>query len=336
MQSVAQLVQRNLLRSVSRASEVLRGIDVVFRDDNFIVVNKPFDLVTQAEGCDDTVERVVERVCAVPKVWFPHQLDYATSGVICLALSAAAAAFAGEHFSGRSARKEYRALVFGHVPVGTILIDAEIAPWDGPVEIVPRGREGQAVDFRQSVGTASNPGKPSQTRVVCLECGYFLGHAASRVALFPLTGRRHQLRVHCLHAGFPIIGDGSYSRLPPVEIGDSNSPGGSLLPVPSRETATADGLASANAPLIDLSNVRMMLHAHSLAFTVASSEKRSKKRQRVLESITTQSATWTTLDPFEDVLLHSTPPAAVQAQFVQKMGKGCSVVPFDSRDAADT
>jgi tRNA pseudouridine32 synthase / 23S rRNA pseudouridine746 synthase len=333
MQSVAQLVQRNLLRSVPRASEVLRGIDVVFRDDNFIVVNKPFDLVTQAEGCDDTVERVVERVCAVPKVWFPHQLDYATSGVICLALSAAAAAFAGEHFSGRSARKEYRALVFGHVPVGTILIDAEIAPWDGPVEIVPRGREGQAVDFRQSVGTASNPGKPSQTRVVCLECGYFLGHAASRVALFPLTGRRHQLRVHCLHAGFPIIGDGSYSRLPPpVQIGDSNSPGGSLPPGPSRETATTDGLASADALPVDLSNVRMMLHAHSLAFTVATSEKRSKKRQRVLESITTQSATWTTPDPFEGVLCNSTPPAAVQAQFVQKMGKGCSVVPCNAAD----
>jgi 23S rRNA-/tRNA-specific pseudouridylate synthase len=154
MQTVAQLAQRGLLRSASCAGAASRGIDVLFKDANFIVVNKPFDVVTQAEGSDDTVERIVERVCGVPKVWFPHQLDYATSGVICLALSAAAAAFAGEHFSGRSARKEYRALVYGHVPSGTIFVDAAIAPWSGPVEIVPRGREGQAIDFRQSVGAS--------------------------------------------------------------------------------------------------------------------------------------------------------------------------------------
>jgi 23S rRNA-/tRNA-specific pseudouridylate synthase len=107
MQPFAHLAQRNLLRSTTCASGGLRTIDVLFRDENFVVVNKPFDVVTQAEGCDDTVERIVERVCGVPKVWFPHQLDYATSGAICLALSSSAAAFAGEHFSGRSARKEY-------------------------------------------------------------------------------------------------------------------------------------------------------------------------------------------------------------------------------------
>lgn len=318
MQPLAQLAQRNLLRSTTSASGVLRTIDVLFRDENFVVVNKPFDVVTQAEGSDDTVERIIERVCSVPKVWFPHQLDYATSGVICLALSSSAAAFAGEHFSGRSARKEYRALVFGHVPSGIISINAEIAPWNGPVEIVPRGREGQDVDFRQSVGTASNPGKPSQTRVVCLECGYFLGHAASRVALFPMTGRRHQLRVHCLHAGFPIIGDGSYARQPPRAANDNASPAST-----SHSDGTATSADGGTIAAVDLSSVRMMLHAHSLAFTVSSNEKRSKKRQRVMDSISTHSVHWTAPDPFEGVLLDSRPPEAASAAFVEKMGAGC-------------
>jgi 23S rRNA-/tRNA-specific pseudouridylate synthase len=336
MQSVAQLAQRNLLRSATGAS-ALRTIDVLFRDDNFVVVNKPFDVVTQAEGCEDTVERIVERVCGVPKVWFPHQLDYATSGVICLALSSAAAAFAGEHFSGRLAKKEYRALVFGHVPLGTILINAEIAAWDGPVEIVPRGREGQAVDFRQSVGTAANPGKPSQTRVICLECGYFLGHAASRVALFPTTGRRHQLRVHCLHAGFPIIGDGSYSRIPPNTCANISAPANSSPSLLSA-AAESDGVASdvardSNGQVapVDLSAVRMMLHAHSLAFAAPSAEKSTKKRQRLLESMSTHSGSWTAPDPFERLLLGSAPPAAAAASFVQKMGAGCEIL-HDSTD----
>ena len=311
MQTIAMLAQRGLLRSAACAAAPPRSIDVLFRDENFIVVNKPFDVVTQAEGSDDTVEGIVQRVCCVPKVWFPHQLDYATSGVICLALSSTAAAFAGEHFSGRSARKEYRALVFGHVPSGSIFIDASIAPWGGPVEIVPRGREGQAVDFRQSVGTALNPGKPSQTRVVCLECGYFMGHAASRVALFPLTGRRHQLRVHCLHAGFPIIGDGSYCPTPPVAVSATS------------ESESAPGVAV----LADLSSVRMMLHAHALTFEASPAEKRTKKRQRVLQSVAMQSANWVAPDPFEGVLDGSRRPSAAPASFLARMGSGCSAVP---------
>jgi 23S rRNA-/tRNA-specific pseudouridylate synthase len=315
-----QLAQRNLLRSVC-PSAVLRGIDVLFRDENFIVVNKPFDVVTQAENSDDTVERIVERVCAVPKVWFPHQLDFATSGVICLALSPAAAAFAGEHFSGRSARKEYRALVFGHVPCGTILVDAEIAPWDGPVEIVPRGREGQAVDFRQSIGTPLNPGKPSQTRVVCLECGFFLGHAASRVALFPTTGRRHQLRVHCLHAGFPIIGDGSYSRHLPVAC-DSATRGSR-----DHDQNGSPSICKLEDGAADLSSVRMMLHAHSLTFESLTGQKRTKKRQRAVEFMCNR--TWVAADPFENVLCNSRLPVQAEASFLQRLGSGCSVLARD-------
>jgi 23S rRNA-/tRNA-specific pseudouridylate synthase len=55
--------------SVSKGTSRRRSIDVLFRDENFIVVNKPFDVVTQAEGSDDTVEGIVQRVCCVPKVF---------------------------------------------------------------------------------------------------------------------------------------------------------------------------------------------------------------------------------------------------------------------------
>jgi 23S rRNA-/tRNA-specific pseudouridylate synthase len=236
----------------------------------------------------------------------------------------------------------YRALVFGHVPSGIISINAEIAPWNGPVEIVPRGREGQDVDFRQSVGTASNPGKPSQTRVACLECGYFLGHAASRVALFPMTGRRHQLRVHCLHAGFPIIGDGSYARLPPsaAEQRSDATPHSAMSASPASQSPShSDGAATSadrgQAAAVDLSSVRMMLHAHSLSFTTPSNEKRSKKRQRLLDSMPMQSVHWTAPDPFEGVLLDSRPPEPASELFVQRMGAGCEFAREEQRGASE-
>jgi hypothetical protein len=58
MQTIAMLAQRGLLRSAACAAAPPRSIDVLFRDENFIVVNKPFDVVTQAEGSDDTVEGI--------------------------------------------------------------------------------------------------------------------------------------------------------------------------------------------------------------------------------------------------------------------------------------
>lgn len=56
-----------------------------------------------------------------------------------------------------------------------------------------------------------NP-RTSVTRLLVLERGVFDGYPATKVILKPITGRRHQLRVHCAHLGHTIVGDFTYSR----------------------------------------------------------------------------------------------------------------------------
>ncbi|EOD14048.1 hypothetical protein EMIHUDRAFT_211996 [Emiliania huxleyi CCMP1516] len=117
-----------------------------------------------------------------------HNLDYATSGVVACAKSEGAA---------REVRKLYAALVFGHPAWEERNISARIAV--------------TARKFRQSV-TKASWGKARQ-------CGHDDGDRrcarkarkeASLLWLTPLTGRRHQLRLHMAHIGHPIVGDVTY------------------------------------------------------------------------------------------------------------------------------
>lgn len=66
-------------------------------------------------------------------------------------------------------------------------------------------------DFRMEVGHEGRPGKACETDLRVLERGVYRGDPVTKVLLTPLTGRRHQLRVHCLAIGHPIVGDCTYA-----------------------------------------------------------------------------------------------------------------------------
>ena len=114
-------------------------------------------------------------------------LDFATSGVLIAAKSHLAAADVSRCFRDRLARTVYCALVFGHP-------SWEATQWDD--RIMENGRR-----FKQRI---SGGGKAAQTDVVVgargvLRVGQHAGREASLLWLFPHTGRRHQLRLHCSH-----------------------------------------------------------------------------------------------------------------------------------------
>jgi len=129
-----------------------------------------------------------------------HQLDFATSGLIVSAKSRESADAVARCFRDRVARKLYAALVFGHPPWDTCVWDARIQP--------------SKKRFKQRV---SSGGKSAETHVTVacrgkLLVGEHAGKDASLLWLEPKTGRRHQLRVHASHAGYPIVGDLSYAN----------------------------------------------------------------------------------------------------------------------------
>ena len=136
---------------------------------------------------------------AWPGALVVHRLDQATSGLVLMARRPAIQRLLGMAFARREVAKCYEAIVHGrpHAAAGDgrwHLIDAPLAPdW-------PR-RPRQQVDPVH--------GKPSQT------LWRMLAHDAAsdttRLALQPLTGRTHQLRLHLAHIGHPIVGDALYA-----------------------------------------------------------------------------------------------------------------------------
>uniref|UniRef100_A0A7S3EEX3 Pseudouridine synthase RsuA/RluA-like domain-containing protein n=1 Tax=Rhodosorus marinus TaxID=101924 RepID=A0A7S3EEX3_9RHOD len=193
-------------------------IDVIYEDEGYVVVNKPADVRMDGEF-DVTVEKLVRAHLTKKdatwekegKIRFVHQLDYATSGVLLLALTRRSAAFTCKQFERRTVQKKYLALVYGTIPPGTYKYDENIANQPG-------------IDFRMTVGTSANPGRSALTYCTPVGYGEYLGKRVTKVLLEPSSGRRHQLRVHLLTAGFPIVGDATYALDSELGPDDPNTP----------------------------------------------------------------------------------------------------------------
>lgn len=169
-------------------------IDVIHVDDEILVVAKPQGLLSvPGKGvhlADCLLTRLKE---AFPATLLVHRLDRDTSGIMVFALTPNAQRHLGLQFEKRQVRKAYVARVQGHVPgrAGTI---------DLPLAVDWPNRPRQMVDLRH--------GKPALTKWELLQAYA----SESRLMLFPRTGRSHQLRVHCLAIGHPILGDLLYAE----------------------------------------------------------------------------------------------------------------------------
>jgi len=128
-----------------------------------------------------------------------NRLDRETSGVVLIAKGAVAAAELGRLVSGAvagAADKSYWAIVEGHVTATEWLIDAPLGKdVTSPVAIK---------DCVRADGAAA------QTRVRLIRTFVRDGAHFSLVDVTPLTGRKHQIRIHLAHAGYPIVGDKLY------------------------------------------------------------------------------------------------------------------------------
>lgn len=169
---------------------------VLHKDDAVIVLNKPAGLATQGgTGLTEHLDGLLGylKFGAAEKPRLVHRLDKDTSGVILLARSASAAAKLADALRKRDAHKLYWALVMG-VPehrMGKIDLPLAKLPGAAGERMVADEDEGKnAVSLYSVLDTA--------------------GKRASWLAMAPLTGRTHQLRVHAAAMGTPIVGDGKY------------------------------------------------------------------------------------------------------------------------------
>ena len=169
---------------------------LIERSDAALVLNKPPGLATQGgTGTTTHVDGLLDAYANEdePRPRLVHRLDKDTSGVLLVARTPGSAAFFAKHFSGRSAKKIYWALVVGVPDIAEGTIEAPLAKQPGS------GGEKMHVDEEN--------GQPAKTRYRVIDRA---GNRAAWVELQPLTGRTHQLRVHMSAIGHPIVGDGKY------------------------------------------------------------------------------------------------------------------------------
>ncbi|MFD3190318.1 RluA family pseudouridine synthase [Sedimentitalea sp. HM32M-2] len=169
-------------------------LDILHDDAQLVVVNKPAGLLSVPGRGPHLADCLIARLRAVfPEILLVHRLDRDTSGVMVFALTAHAQRHLGQQFEQRQARKTYVARVAGILSPKTGTVDLPlIVDWPNRP--------------RQMV--CHETGKPALTewRVLRHDTG------TSRVRLMPRTGRSHQLRVHMLALGHPILGDPLYAQ----------------------------------------------------------------------------------------------------------------------------
>lgn len=169
-------------------------LDILFQDDHILVLNKPSGLLSVPGKHDHLKDCLESRAQSVyPTATTIHRLDMATSGILIMALNRPAHAHIGRQFERRQISKTYIARVYG-----------QLKEDKGSVELPLRcdwpNRPKQMVDFDQ--------GRHALTHWQVLE----RKKDETRLKLMPVTGRSHQLRVHTLAIGHPILGDEFYAH----------------------------------------------------------------------------------------------------------------------------
>jgi len=175
-----------------------QDLEIIYEDDALIVVHKPAEFlsVPGKDIKDSVYTRIKERNPSATGPLIVHRLDMSTSGVLLLTKTKEANKALQSQFINRTIKKRYVALLDGNLSKNSGKITL-------PLRVDLNDRPKQLVDFTY--------GKPAETdwKIINKENG------KTRVHLYPITGRTHQLRMHAAHKNglnTPIVGDDLYGK----------------------------------------------------------------------------------------------------------------------------
>lgn len=173
----------------------LTNIGILHQDPAFLIVNKPTLLLSVPGRAEDNKDCLITRLQenGYPEARIVHRLDWETSGLLVIARNPDAHRELSRQFHDRETEKAYIALCWGQPATDSGHIDL-------PLRYDPPNKPRHIVDHEL--------GKHAQTFWRVLE----RHNNHCRVELTPITGRSHQLRVHMLAIGHPLLGDRLYAN----------------------------------------------------------------------------------------------------------------------------
>ena len=173
----------------------LLSASILFNGDDFMVVNKPQNLaVHRGSGLKiGLIDALRQLFPDEPALELVHRLDRGTSGCLIISKNSMTLRSLQNEFKERNMHKIYRALVHGH--------------WPEEIRQVNAALQKTAVGSAERIVKVDSNGKPASTCFQVLE--RYSG--ATLIEAKPLTGRTHQIRVHCQHVGHSILGDEKYT-----------------------------------------------------------------------------------------------------------------------------
>jgi 23S rRNA pseudouridine1911/1915/1917 synthase len=195
--------------------------EIIHEDADVLVINKPAGLVchpTKTDECSSLISRARLYLGPGTRPQLINRLDRETSGVTLLAKNEVAARELRRLWENQRVRKEYVAIVHGHVPEAHKLVVARLGPDElSPVAIKDcvrdDGAEARTEFWLEKTFMRETPdlGAPG---AFCKECSRLFYPGAkntfSLLKVVPHTGRKHQIRIHLAHIGHPIVGDKLY------------------------------------------------------------------------------------------------------------------------------
>lgn len=173
-----------------------KDVDILYQDEHLLVVNKPEFLLTVPGRAPENKDCLITRLQQdFPDAVIVHRLDLDTSGILIVPIQRSAMSHIARQFQERKINKRYEAIVWGKVAQQYGSIDLPIkTDWDN--------RPKQMIHFEN--------GKRALTDYEVME--YMENTQQTRLNLKPITGRSHQLRIHCKEIGHPIIGCDMYAH----------------------------------------------------------------------------------------------------------------------------
>ncbi|MDI9359122.1 MAG: RluA family pseudouridine synthase [Phycisphaerales bacterium] len=205
-------------------------LDIVFENEHFIVVNKPSGLLSIPDRLGKEPSLKILLLQKYGSIFVVHRLDKETSGLIIFAKSEVAHRGLSNIFNERTIIKEYLGIVYGMPQSKSGIIDVPI-------------KQDEKLLTRMIVHPS---GSVTRTQYEVIE--HFRNFSLMKFNL--LTGRTHQIRVHCKYLGHPLLCDALYGNPDPIMLS-------------TLKKKFKLGKYQEERPLLS----RLALHAHRIAFT---------------------------------------------------------------------